>query len=88
MSQETKLVNKNGYEIRADMLTLAQNILQYQHESEVCRLKLLADKADIETLQTITNPTSWPAAPTVENILEKAHSLYDFVNRSENRHNK
>jgi hypothetical protein len=84
MSQE-KNVNKNGYEIRADMLALAQGILQYEHSSNITRLKLIAEKANLDTLTTITSPTSWPAAPSVEDILEKAHSLYDFVNRNDTR---
>lgn len=72
--------SKNGYEIRADMLVLAKDILQFEYTSKMEKIKLLAER-DPSNNQIIEGNIEWPATPTVQDILTTATKLYDFVNK-------
>lgn len=68
--------NKNGYEIRAEMLELAANILQFEYTA-----KQNVYLKDIETEAATKKPTP----PTTDDVVAQAQKLYEFVNKNENR---
>lgn len=68
--------NKNGYEIRAEMLELAANILQFEYTA-----KQHVYLKDIESEPATTKPTP----PTTNDVVAHAQKLYEFVNKNENR---
>ena len=80
MSDAVKSSNKNGYEIRADMLQLAKDIVQFEYRTAVSKIEALNGK-DPNTNKVTTGETQWPDEPSVETILITAQKLYDFVNK-------
>ena len=73
--EETHMTNKNGFEIRADILKLAQDHLQSEYAY-----------ASSQYDQSITNP-DWkggtvakPVYPSTSKVLETAKEMYTFVN--------
>jgi predicted DNA-binding helix-hairpin-helix protein len=77
---KSKSSSKNGYEIRADMLQLAKEIVQFEHNSRVHRIEQLSDR-NHRTNQLIVGNVKWPDTPTVDEILSTAQKLYEFVNK-------
>ncbi len=61
--------NKNGYEIRADLLSIASSAVQDQYEANY--------------KQWEDSPTTYPKpkVPNIDTILEHAGKLYEFVNQ-------
>jgi len=75
--------NKNGYEIRTDILAMAKDLVQAEYtykwqgwESSV--------KRDEKTGQIVTS-IGMPEFPGLDKVLETAQKMYDFVNATGGR---
>ena len=75
--------NKNGYEIRTDILAMAKDLVQAEYsykwqgwESSV--------KRDEKTGQIVTT-IGMPEFPGLDKVLETAQKMYDFVNATGSR---
>ena len=71
--------NKNGYEIRAEVLGLAKDFTEYEFSSKWMGFENSA-KRDPETGQII-NKVEMPDVPGVEQVLETAEKFYEFINK-------
>jgi hypothetical protein len=76
--------NKNGYEIRSDILAMAKDIVQQEYQMKFQGWELTA-KRDEKTGQLVSTVTM-PEFPGMDKILETAEKMYGFVNQS--THNK
>ena len=72
--------NKNGYEIRADVLAMAKDIVMQDYNVKVAGWQLTAAK-DEKTGQIVTS-IAMPEFPGMEKILEAAEKMYGFVNQA------
>ena len=72
--------NKNGYEIRADVLAMAKDIVMQDYQVKVAGWQMTAAKDD-KTGQIVTS-VAMPEFPGMEKILEAAEKMYGFVNQS------
>lgn len=72
--------NKNGYEIRADVLAMAKDIVMQDYQVKVAGWQMTAQKDD-KTGQIVTS-VAMPEFPGMEKILEAAEKMYGFVNQS------
>ena len=70
--------NKNGYEIRADILALAKDQVQNEFSVKFQGWQMTAAR-DEKTGQLVTT-VGMPEFPGVEKILEAAEKMYGFVN--------
>jgi hypothetical protein len=72
---ESKKMNKNGYEIRADLVAVAKDYIEKQHAinakygAEMLELGKITSEAYTEMLKPYT----------FDNILEHATKMYEFV---------
>lgn len=70
--------NKNGYEIRADILALAKDQVVGEFNAKFAGWEM-SQKKDEKTGQLVTT-VAMPDYPGVEKILEAAEKMYSFVN--------
>jgi hypothetical protein len=70
--------NKNGYEIRADILALAKEAVVEEYHSKFHGWEVSAKK-DEKTGQLVTT-VAMPEVPGLDKILEAAEKMYSFVN--------
>jgi N-acetyl-anhydromuramyl-L-alanine amidase AmpD len=70
--------NKNGYEIRADILALAKDQVVGEFHAKFAGWEMSQQK-DEKTGQLVTT-VNMPEYPGVEKILEAAEKMYSFVN--------
>lgn len=68
--------NKNGYEIRTQMLEIAQNQLWQDYHARWGQAELNVRKEG----DKIVTKMEMPEVPGVDKILETAQKFYDFVN--------
>lgn len=61
--------NKNGYEIRADILAMAKSFVEHEYMQKVERCKIL-------------NKDEYPSMYTIDDILEIAEQMYTFVSQN------
>jgi hypothetical protein len=71
--------NKNGYEIRADILALAKDQVQAEYSYKFNGWEMSA-KRDEKSGQIVTT-VGMPEVPGVDKVLEAAEKMYDFVNK-------
>jgi hypothetical protein len=71
--------NKNGYELRTDILAMAKDIVQQEYQMKFQGWELTA-KRDEKTGQLVSTVTM-PEFPGMEKILETAEKMYGFVNQ-------
>ena len=74
--------SKNGYEIRSDILGLAGQLALEEYKAKMAGWELDFKKS--ETGEVVTNVTM-PEFPGLEQILDTAQKLYDFVNNPCNK---
>ena len=72
--------NKNGYEIRADVLAMAKDVVMQDYNLKVAGWQLTAQK-DEKTGQLVST-VQMPEFPGMDKILEAAEKFYGFVNQS------
>jgi hypothetical protein len=74
--------NKNGYEIRADILSLAKDVVTQDFQVKFNGWELTAQR-DEKTGQ-IVSKVDMPDFPGLDKILETAEKMYGFVNQGSN----
>ena len=75
--------NKNGYELRTDILEMAKDIVQQEYQMKFQGWELTA-KRDEKTGQLVTT-VGMPEFPGLDKVLETAEKMYGFVNQSTNK---
>jgi hypothetical protein len=76
--------NKNGYEIRTDILAMAKDLVQAEYSVKFQGWEMSA-KRDEKTGQIIST-VEIPEFPGLDKVLETAEKMYNFVNGD--RHHK
>ena len=71
--------NKNGYELRTDILAMAKDAVQHEYQMKFQGWEMSA-KRDEKTGQLIST-VSMPEFPGLDKILETAEKMYGFVNQ-------
>ena len=74
---EVKL-NKNGYEIRTEILAMAKDMVQSEYSMKFHGWEMSA-KRDEKTGQLIST-VNMPEFPGLDKVLETAEKMYSFVN--------
>jgi len=74
--------NKNGYEIRTDILAMAKDLVQAEHTTKFAGWEMSA-KRDEKTGQIVTT-VGMPEFPGLDKVLETAEKMYAFVNAGAN----
>jgi hypothetical protein len=72
--------NKNGYEIRSDILSLAKEHAEQEYKYKYAGWEVSA-KRDEKTGQLVST-VAMPEFPGLDKILEAAERMYGFVNQS------
>jgi hypothetical protein len=72
--------NKNGYEIRTDILDMAKGLVSEDYHSKFRGWEMTVEK-DTKTGQIITK-VGMPEFPGLDKILETAERMYSFVNQN------
>ena len=75
--------NKNGYEIRTDILAMAKDMVQSEYSMKFHGWEMSATR-DEKTGQ-IVSTVAMPEFPGLEKILETAEKMYNFVNQSQTK---
>jgi hypothetical protein len=70
--------NKNGYEIRTDILSMAKDLVQAEHTTKFAGWEMSA-KRDEKSGQIVTT-VGMPEFPGLDKVLETAEKMYAFVN--------
>ena len=70
--------NKNGYEIRTEVLAMAKDLLQTEYSTKFAGWEMSA-KRDEKTGQLVTQ-VGMPQFPGLDKVLETAEKMYSFVN--------
>ena len=70
--------NKNGYEIRTDILGMAKSLVQDDFQSKFAGWEMTATRD--ENTHQIVNTVSMPEFPGLDKVLETAEKMYSFVN--------
>jgi hypothetical protein len=70
--------NKNGYEIRTDILGMAKSLVQDDFNAKFQGWEMTATR-DEKTGQIVTK-VDMPSFPGLEKVLETAEKMYAFVN--------
>jgi hypothetical protein len=75
--------NKNGYEIRTDILAMAKDMVQQDFQVKFAGWEMTAER-DEKTGQ-IVSKVNMPEFPGLEKVLETAEKMYAFVNAGAKR---
>ena len=75
--------NKNGYEIRTDILAMAKDLTMQDFQVKFNGWEMTATR-DEKTGQ-IVNSVAMPEFPGLDKILETAEKMYSFVNQGQNK---
>ena len=75
--------NKNGYELRTDILAMAKDVVQQEYQMKFQGWELSA-KRDEKTGQLVTT-VGMPEFPGMDKILETAEKMYGFVNQGQSK---
>jgi len=70
--------NKNGYEIRSDILAMAKDLVQQDFQVKFAGWEMTAQR-DEKTGQIISK-VDMPEFPGMDKVLEAAEKMYSFVN--------
>jgi hypothetical protein len=69
--------NKNGYEIRADVLAMAKDVVMQDYQVKFAGWEMTSKKVDGQVISTV----AMPEFPGMDKILETAEKMYAFVNK-------
>lgn len=78
--------NKNGYEIRSDILSMAKELEMNEFHFKFQGWEMTAAR-DEKTGQ-IVNTISMPTFPGLDKVLETAEKMYGFVNQGTTKDKK
>lgn len=70
--------NKNGYEIRTDILAMAKDLVQSEYSVKFAGWEQSVAR-DEKTGQVVTT-VAMPEFPGIDKVLETAEKMYAFVN--------
>ena len=70
--------NKNGYEIRTEVLDMAKGLITEEYHSKFAGWELSA-KRDEKSGQVVTT-VGMPEFPGLDKVIEAAEKMYAFVN--------
>lgn len=70
--------NKNGYEIRTEILNMAKDLVQTEFKTKFQGWEISA-KRDEKTGQLVST-VAMPEFPGLDKVLETAEKMYNFVN--------
>ena len=70
--------NKNGYEIRTDILAMAKDLVQSEYSVKFAGWE--QSVARDEKTGQIVSTTTMPEFPGIDKVLEAAEKMYAFVN--------
>lgn len=72
--------NKNGYEIRTEILDMAKGLVSEEYHSKFrgWELSVAKDERSGQVITTVAMPTF----PGLDKILETAEKMYGFVNQN------
>lgn len=70
--------NKNGYEIRTEILHMAKDLVQSEYAMKFQGWEL-SSKRDEKTGQLVST-VNMPVFPGLDKVLETAEKMYNFVN--------
>lgn len=75
--------NKNGYEIRSDVLAMAKDLVgqDFQYKWAGWEMSTARDEKTGQMISTV----NMPVYPGLDKILETAEKLYGFVNQGTTR---
>jgi hypothetical protein len=71
--------NKNGYELRTDILAMAKDAVHHEYQMKFQGWEL-STKRDEKTGQLVST-VNMPEFPGLDKILETAEKMYGFVNQ-------
>lgn len=71
--------NKNGYEIRTDILSMAKSLVAEEYHAKYLGWEVTQER-DPVTGQLVTT-VGMPEFPGLEKVLETAQKMYEFVNQ-------
>jgi hypothetical protein len=69
--------NRNGYEIRTDILAMAKDLLSHDFQVKFNGWELTAER---DSKGQIVTKVDMPEFPGLDKILETAEKMYSFVN--------
>jgi hypothetical protein len=72
--------NKNGYELRTDILAMAKDLVGQEFQYKWAGWEM-SSKRDEKTGQMVSS-VNMPEFPGLDKILETAEKLYGFVNQT------
>jgi len=72
--------NKNGYEIRTQVLEMAKQFTEFEHSQKWLGFET-STKRDPQTGQIISK-VDMPEIPGVDKVLDTAEKFYDFINNT------
>ena len=72
--------NKNGYEIRADILDMAKGLVSEDFHAKFRGWEMTVQR-DEKTGQAVTT-VGMPEYPGLDKVLEAAEKMYNFVNQA------
>lgn len=72
--------NKNGYEIRTDILAMAKDLVAQEHTYKWQGWEMSTER-DQKTGQ-IVSKVNMPEFPGIDKVLEAAEKMYNFVNQT------
>ena len=72
-------INKNGYEIRTDILAMAKDLVAQDFHVKFQGWEMTAQR-DEKTGQIVTS-VGMPEFPGLDKVLETAEKMYGFVNQ-------
>jgi hypothetical protein len=75
--------NKNGYELRTDILAMAKDAVQHEYSMKFQGWELSAQR-DEKTGQLVST-VNMPEFPGLDKILETAEKMYGFVNQGQSK---
>jgi hypothetical protein len=73
--------NKNGYELRTDILAMAKDLVGQEYAVKFQGWEMSAER-DTKTNQIIST-VKMPEFPGLDKILETAEKMYGFVNQGQ-----
>ena len=71
--------NKNGYELRTDILAMAKDAVQHEYQMKFQGWELSARRD--EKTGKLVSTVNMPEFPGLDKILETAEKMYGFVNQ-------
>ena len=82
MQAPTFTANKNGFEIRTEVLDMAQRQCQMEYNAKFAQWEISAKKNEDGT---VTHTVAMPDFPGVEQLMAVAKQMYDFVTSGQQR---